>query len=67
MGSSDDVEACVAAAQQTFLRLVATLRPELHRYCARMLGSALDGEDVVQETLATGYYKLSLNSQGLCP
>lgn len=27
------------------------LRPRLHRYCARMLGSALDGEDVVQDTL----------------
>jgi RNA polymerase sigma-70 factor (ECF subfamily) len=27
------------------------LRPRLHRYCARMLGSAFDGEDVVQEAL----------------
>jgi RNA polymerase sigma-70 factor, ECF subfamily len=27
------------------------LRPRLHRYCARMVGSALDGEDVVQEAL----------------
>jgi len=27
------------------------LRPRLHRYCARMVGSALDGEDIVQETL----------------
>ena len=25
------------------------LRPELHRYCARLLGSAIDGEDVVQD------------------
>jgi RNA polymerase sigma-70 factor (ECF subfamily) len=28
------------------------LRPRLHRYCARMVGSAIDGEDVVQEALA---------------
>ena len=28
------------------------LRPELHRYCARLMGSVIDGEDVVQDTLA---------------
>jgi len=33
-------------------RLLADARPELHRYCARMVGSAFDGEDVVQEALA---------------
>ena len=27
------------------------LRPRLHRYCARMTGSALNGEDVLQDTL----------------
>jgi RNA polymerase sigma-70 factor (ECF subfamily) len=32
--------------------LMAKLRPRLHRYCARMVGSAFDGEDVVQEALA---------------
>ena len=32
-------------------RLFATLRPKLHRYCARMTGSAIDGEDVVQAAL----------------
>jgi RNA polymerase sigma-70 factor (ECF subfamily) len=31
-------------------RLAATLRPQLHRYCARLVGSVLDGEDVVQDT-----------------
>lgn len=31
-------------------RLTA-LRPKLHRYCARMTGSVLDGEDVVQDAL----------------
>jgi RNA polymerase sigma-70 factor (ECF subfamily) len=27
------------------------LRPKLHRYCTRMVGSVLDGEDIVQDTL----------------
>ena len=31
-----------------FERLLAGMRPKLHRYCARMTGSAVDGEDVVQ-------------------
>jgi RNA polymerase sigma-70 factor (ECF subfamily) len=37
---------------------LAALRPRLHRYCARMAGSALDGEDIVQDTLikATEHY-----------
>jgi len=32
--------------------LATTLRPQLHRYCARLMGSVLDGEDVVQDTFA---------------
>jgi RNA polymerase sigma-70 factor (ECF subfamily) len=35
-------------------RLMAELRPSLHRYCARMVGSAFEGEDVVQDALAKG-------------
>ena len=30
-----------------FLETITTLRPALHRYCARMTGSLTDGEDVV--------------------
>jgi RNA polymerase sigma-70 factor (ECF subfamily) len=37
--------------QAEFERLLAELRPRLHRYCARMTGSVIDGEDVLQETL----------------
>lgn len=32
-------------------RLMTELRPSLHRYCARMVGSAFEGEDVVQDAL----------------
>jgi RNA polymerase sigma-70 factor (ECF subfamily) len=33
-------------------QLLAELRPKLHRYCARMTGSVIDGEDVLQEAFA---------------
>ena len=32
--------------------LLVELRPALHRYAARMVGSVLDGEDVVQDAIA---------------
>jgi RNA polymerase sigma-70 factor, ECF subfamily len=31
--------------------LMVALRPKLHRYCARMVGSVIDGEDVLQDAL----------------
>jgi DNA-directed RNA polymerase specialized sigma24 family protein len=31
--------------------LLAGMRPKLHRYCARMVGSVIDGEDVLQDAL----------------
>jgi RNA polymerase sigma-70 factor, ECF subfamily len=31
--------------------LIVALRPKLHRYCARMTGSVIDGEDVLQDAL----------------
>jgi len=43
---------------QAFLRTITHLRPILHRYCARMTGSVMDGEDVVQEALFEAYRKL---------
>lgn len=49
----------MAEARQRFMDFVADVRPELHRYCARMTGSIFDGEDVVQETLAKAFYALA--------
>ena len=46
-------------ARERFLALVADVRPDLHRYCARMTGSVSDGEDIVQDTLAYAYYAVS--------
>ncbi|MGZ3507778.1 MAG: sigma-70 family RNA polymerase sigma factor [Vulcanimicrobiaceae bacterium] len=48
----------MAEARERFMDLVAELRPDLHRYCARMTGSVIDAEDVVQDTLAKAYYAL---------
>jgi RNA polymerase sigma-70 factor (ECF subfamily) len=31
--------------------LLTAMRPKLHRYCARMVGSVIDGEDVLQDAL----------------
>jgi RNA polymerase sigma-70 factor (ECF subfamily) len=41
----------MADRRAEFLRLVGELRPELHRYCSRLMGSVIEGEDVVQDTL----------------
>jgi RNA polymerase sigma-70 factor (ECF subfamily) len=31
--------------------VLVAMRPKLHRYCARMVGSVIDGEDVLQDAL----------------
>ena len=40
-----------APLQKPVEQLLGELRPKLHRYCARMTGSVIDGEYVVQETM----------------
>lgn len=53
----------LARAREQFLELSAEVRVELHRYCSRLTGSVIEGEDVVQETLAKALYALSLASE----
>jgi RNA polymerase sigma-70 factor (ECF subfamily) len=47
-----------------FLETIRHLRPSLHRYCSRMTGSVLDGEDVVQDALFLAYRKLDTFEDG---
>jgi RNA polymerase sigma factor (sigma-70 family) len=58
---TQQTHAVVAGAREEFLELVRGVRPELHRYCARLTGSIIEGEDIVQETLARAFYALGLD------
>jgi RNA polymerase sigma factor (sigma-70 family) len=53
----------LAQAREDFLALVSDVRPELHRYCARLTGSVIEGEDIVQDTLAKALYAMSMSSE----
>jgi RNA polymerase sigma-70 factor (ECF subfamily) len=46
-----DIAGAASLDRDAFERLLVELRPKLHRYCARMTGSVIDGEDVLQEAL----------------
>jgi len=46
------------ARYRAFLETISQVRPRLHRYCARMLGSVTEGEDLVQDALFQAYRKL---------
>jgi hypothetical protein len=48
-----------ARAREEFDPQIQEIRPRLHRFCARMIGSAIDAEDVVQDTLAKAFYALT--------
>jgi RNA polymerase sigma factor (sigma-70 family) len=50
----------LAQAREQFLDMVGSVRPELHRYCARLTGSVIEGEDIVQDTLARALYAMSM-------
>jgi RNA polymerase sigma factor (sigma-70 family) len=57
--ADDTLVAKLEQTRQAILTVVDDVRPDLHRYCARMTGSVVDGEDVVQDVLARAYYELS--------
>jgi RNA polymerase sigma-70 factor (ECF subfamily) len=40
-----------ASAAPNIDGFLVAIRPKLHRYCARMVGSVIDGEDVLQDAL----------------
>jgi RNA polymerase sigma-70 factor (ECF subfamily) len=52
------------ARYKAFLQTTTELRPRLHRYCSRMTGSVLYGEDLVQEALFQAYRKLDTFDDG---
>jgi RNA polymerase sigma factor (sigma-70 family) len=58
MSEGEDLSIELEQTRRRFLALVTELRPELHRYCTRMTGSVIDGEDIVQDTLARAYFAL---------
>lgn len=53
-----ELQLALQETRKQFLTAIGELRPKLHRFCTRMCGSALDGEDVVQEALAQAFYNL---------
>ncbi len=55
---TDKTPALLVEAREEFNQLIERFRPNLHRYCARMTGSVIDAEDVVQDVLARAFYLL---------
>ena len=47
-GDAAELAGEASRSRADFERLIGEQRPKLHRYCARMTGSVIDGEDVVQ-------------------
>ena len=58
MESKTNPNGTLEVRYMAFLETISQLRPSLHRYCTRMTGSVMDGEDVVQEALFEAYRKL---------
>jgi len=53
--TGDGAGAVGQTALQALERLAVEMRPQLHRYCARMTGSVIDGEDVLQDALLKAF------------
>jgi RNA polymerase sigma-70 factor (ECF subfamily) len=52
---SEGLSSPATARRARLEALAGELRPELHRYCARLMGSVIDGEDVVQDAFARAF------------
>jgi RNA polymerase sigma factor (sigma-70 family) len=61
--NATDLRPSLEKARSEFEALVREIRPELHRYCTRMSGSVVDGEDILQDTLAKAFYLLPQTQQ----
>jgi RNA polymerase sigma factor (sigma-70 family) len=59
MTTTDPLLLELVSSRERFLDVVAGVRSDLHRFCARMTGSVADGEDIVQETLTRAYASLA--------
>ncbi|MEO7729606.1 MAG: sigma-70 family RNA polymerase sigma factor [Kofleriaceae bacterium] len=59
----DPAPAAFGQAREQLLAMVDDIRPQLHRYCARLTGSVIDGEDIVQDTLAKALYALGMMTE----
>ena len=56
-----------ASAAVDIERLLVAMRPKLHRYCARMVGSVIDGEDVLQDALIKAVEAFASAGQSAIP
>lgn len=54
------MQEAIGKAREEFLETIGGIRAELHRYCARLTGSVIDGEDIVQDALAKAFYALAM-------
>ncbi|MBY3382670.1 RNA polymerase sigma factor [Rhizobium laguerreae] len=63
-----DEAALEAEAKNTLYAALAkeadAIRPELHRYAARLVGSVIDGEDVIQDALVSAFAMVGSISSG---
>ena len=53
-----------ADAREAFLAIVGDVRPELHRYCARLTGSVIDGELAPPAVASGGNTPLGVENLG---